>query len=105
MFALAVPVAVLGAALLSHGKLGIMFGEFELDLPLISTILLHPGMPWVVGGLAVISTLLTIGIAFIAPGKTTFIWNCVVLLTWCVFLGVYLLAGLLPMVSLINGLS
>ncbi len=81
------------------------FADFELTLPKLSQFLLAPAASGVATGVAIISTTLTIVLSIAGSRTLSVGWNLTALILWAVLLMVYLLAGIMPVATLIQGLS
>jgi tRNA A-37 threonylcarbamoyl transferase component Bud32 len=105
VLALFVPVVAVVITIALGPGLRTMFADFELTLPLLSTLLLDPVVPGVATALAIVSMALTLVFSFTKSSTLSARWNHVVLFSWTLLLAVYLLASVLPMVTLMKGLS
>jgi len=99
------PVVVVVITIASGPWLRNRFAEFELTLPLLSRILLDPVVPGVATALALVSMTLTIAFSFVGSRRLSVAWHLLVIIFCGLLVAVYLLASVLPMVTLIEGLS
>ena len=74
-------------------------------MPLLSNIMLDPVVPGVAAFLALVSMALTLLFSFARSRGLSVGWNLLVLFFWGLLVAVYLLASVLPLVTLIDGLS
>ena len=105
VLALLAPVASVVITIASGPWLRNTFSEFELTLPLLSNLFLNPVVPGIATALALVSMAMTIVVSFASSRRVSVGLNSLLLFFWGLLLAAYLLASLLPLATLIQGLS